>query len=115
MTTDFLGTELKVGSRVVYPAGSGRSVQMCEGTVLSFEVVSIGRHAAAVEKGGQAWADRNWPVGVPIKMQVRPSGRSSRWQQHYAGLEFNRETGEWEGEPRPVKLTANARSVVVVG
>lgn len=116
MVTDFLGTELKVGSRVVYPAGGkSRSVQMVEGTVLEFEVCSAENYAKAVKKGGQAWADRYHPLGELAKMKVLPTGRTSRWRQHYGNLQYNRETREYEGELRPVTLTINARSVVVVG
>lgn len=54
---NFIGQEIEVGHTVVYPATSGRSTQMVEAVVEGF-----------TEKG----------------VQLRPTGRTSRYTQHYA-------------------------------
>ncbi len=126
--TNFLGQEIRPGTRVVYPAGSNRSVQMAEATVLSFELST--RASVEARYGGRRrryvgrdsedqpvyetvpiqeseWLHR---VGRPVKMRIQPTGRTSRWQQHWR----TREERENATPIKPVTLTANAESVVAI-
>lgn len=62
---DYLGRTIRVGDTVSYAALSGRSAQQVEAIVLD-----IFEHFPS--------------YGDPeIKMQVQPTGRTSRWQQHW--------------------------------
>ncbi len=108
MVTDFLGTPIEVGCVVVYPALSGRSTQMVEAEVLSFEVLGQDAFEALHE-----YHKAKWTPTTLTKVKVQPTGRSSRWKQHHSAR-------SWDGEqmvphtPKPATLTANARSIVVV-
>lgn len=98
---DFLGNPLVEGCTVVYPATSGRSCQMVEATLLSIEVRSQEEHEALAERYTEEWADNYRPAGEPTKAKLMPTGRGSRWKQH------------WDGS-KAVTLTANAPSIVRV-
>jgi len=99
--SNFLGQMICEGDLVVYPGGGGRSVQMIEGEVLSMEVMSNEEWDALSE-----WHQRQAHPGQLMSITLQPTGRTSRWKQHYSAKD--------EKPARKVTLTANAASVVLV-
>jgi hypothetical protein len=97
---DFLGNEIRVGSRVVYPVMSGRSAQMTEGVV---EAINPPTSGTTYFRG--SIADR---IDAPDRIKIMPTGRSARWNQYYSGTHGAK-------IQKAVTLSANAASVVVVG
>ena len=69
-------------------------------------IFSQEEYEKAVVAHSQTWADHYRRAGEPVKAKVLPTGRTSRWTQHYGD--------RLGGQPKPVTLTANATSMVRV-
>lgn len=74
--TDFRGNTYRVGDTVVYAGMSGRSAQLIEATVLEIQLV-----------------DNTWSQAgdfVQPRLKLQPTGRYSRWEQHYT-YDYNKQ------------------------
>lgn len=69
--TDFRGNVITIGDLVLYAALSGRSCQLVEATVLGI-----------LDKGPKQYG-YGQQTSNEIKFQLMPTGRSSRWKQHW--------------------------------
>ena len=67
---DWRGNFYEVGSTVLYPRASGRSVEITEGTVL--EIVEVPDSWVFIPE------TTTWGRGVGYKVKVQPHGRGSR-------------------------------------
>lgn len=70
--TDWLGNEVTVGARILYPRGFGsRSVEIAEGIVKEITLTGTKRR--------YDWDKREYIEGIPVyKLKVTSTGRSSR-------------------------------------
>lgn len=94
---DMFGTEITKGSMVVYPTLSGRSATLSYG-----EIVEV--NPASKTNGPLSWDEmaRRSRCNQPDRIKVQPRPYTSRWKSS---------TGD---DGKPVTLTANAPSVVVL-
>lgn len=84
--TDYRGNLLRAGDTVSYAALSGRSAQQVEAVILEIQNVTP-------EYGKPA-----------LRMKLLPTGRSSRWNQHWSAK---------DGEPRRAVLVSPEMVVAV--
>lgn len=96
---DMFGNEIKVGSMVVYPTLSGRSATLSYG-----EVLEINPPTKAY--GADTWENKARRVrcNAPDRLKVQPMPYTSRWRSWRSG----------NGDMKPVTLSANAPSAVVI-
>lgn len=113
---DWLGNEFGVGDKVIYAAGSGRSITMVVGEVTRvWEVYRDHDNYewAVLPPGEQAPFKKKWNqdirdyVDLPerektvARVQVKPL-RSSRWKQHYGDkpvtITVTKNITKWTGE-----------------
>lgn len=93
---DMFGNEIRVGSMVVYPHLSGRSATLSYGKVVEINPSTKSKWASGPEPERRPRADS------PDKLKVQPMPYTSRWRS-------------WRGDDaKPVTLSANAPSVVVI-
>ena len=115
---NWLDQAIWVGDTIIYPAMGGRSCQMTEGVVLKIKVMTeeeakakFGTRSRYSQEELRYFTEdvplEKWEhhIGEAVGMTVKPTGRNSRWTQHWSSR---------EGEAKPVHLTGNAASVVKV-
>lgn len=120
---NWLGQTVSVGSVVAYPATSGRSCQLVEAVVVRFTLrtweEAKDQHGKALyrwdpEQGKRVFnripPESEWAhyVGQPTSVRLQPTGRTSRYGQHWTGWRDNQKPS------REVTITANATSLVVI-
>lgn len=82
---DFQGNKIYPGDTIVYAAMSGRSCQLTEGVLLGLLIKE------------SPYSERK-----VLTARVQPTGRNSRWRQHYSNYDWKNKT---QGElPKPVTL-----------
>jgi hypothetical protein len=144
MYVDFIGNTLEVGSRIVWPTSAGRSTQLAEGVVEKLwpqdpaditdkhdRLYGTGKwpprtHASTKLPTPEKIAEfERWKL-MPGKVRVTPTGRCSRWSNYVTeNVVWNTPDGKYvlganvshyeAVAARPVTLTANSTSIVVIG
>lgn len=97
---DMFGTPIEIGSMIVYPSLSGRSAQMAYGEVVGINTASPPRYVWTDYRAARVRVDQ------PDSLKVIPVG-TARWKKHY----YSAPAG---GSQKPITLTANAPSAVVI-